>query len=242
MRGGFHAQYFTAQWYTIAMKFIQGTQASATKYIAGRLRSLLKNNQPVLWLVSGGSNIPIQKTVMDNLPDELTKTLTIIPLDERYGPYNHANSNSAQLRKSGFNPKHAEWIDILEQSLSPQDTMRLHNDFIARKIAAGDYMFITFGMGPDGHIAGILPHSPALQSTDLAVYYQAEDFERITFCADTIAAHCNEAVLCAFGESKSDAILKLASHNSRREDLPAMILHGIDSCTVFNDIIEGEKS
>ena len=31
---------------------------------------------------------------------------------------------------------------------------------------------MTLSMGTDGHIAGILPNSPALLSTELAVYYK----------------------------------------------------------------------
>lgn len=87
---------------------MKGSPEEAIRHITRRLRTVLSEGRPVLWLISGGSNIPIQKAVMDNLPDELTKILTIMPVDERVGPYNHANSNTAALRKAGFNPKHAE--------------------------------------------------------------------------------------------------------------------------------------
>lgn len=222
------------------MRFIQGSHRDAIHYISKRLREALGEGSPVLWLISGGSNIPIQKAVMDTLPNDLTKSLTIIPVDERYGPYGHKHSNTAKLRKAGFDPKHAELIDVLEGNLSPGETINLYKDFIARKIATGDYVFITLGMGEDGHIAGILPNSPPLFSTELAIYYKAPDYGRITLCADTIAAHCNEAVLCAYGDHKAKALLALSRHADNREQVPAMILQELADCTVFNDSIQGE--
>ena len=220
---------------------MKGSPEEAIRHITWRLRTVLSEGRPVLWLISGGSNIPIQKAVMDNLPDELTKILTIMPVDERVGPYNHANSNTAALRKAGFNPKHAEWIDILEEELSPGEVINLYKDCLARKIASDDYIFMTLGMGVDGHIAGILPNSPALLSTELAVYYKGTDFKRITLCADTIAAHCDEAVLCAFGDTKHSVLKQLYKHSDNREQVPAMLLYEVGNCTVFNNAIEGDR-
>lgn len=85
------------------MRFIKGSPEDAVKNISKRLLSVLSSGQPLLWLTSGGSDIPIQKAVMDNLPDDLTTILTIMPVDERVVPYNHADSNTTQLRRAGFN-------------------------------------------------------------------------------------------------------------------------------------------
>lgn len=219
------------------MRFVKGSPEVAAQHIAKRLFTLVKEGKSVLWLVSGGSNAPIQTMAMDLVPDYLSKHIAIIPIDERWGPYNHPESNTAKLRKAGFDPKHAEWIDLLEENLSPADTAKLLNDFMAREIGVNDYIFATLGMGPDGHIAGILPHSPALHRSDLAIYYKANDFTRITLCADAIAAHCNEVVLSVFGKSKTNAIEALASRDDQRENVPVMILKEIDNCTVFNDIV-----
>lgn len=230
---------FTHMRYTKTMRFIKGTTEQAVSYIAERIRTLLASDKSVLWLVSGGSNIPLQVAVMERIPDSLSKDLTIMPVDERYGPYNHPDSNCAQIRRAGFESKHAECVDILEEGRSADDTVRLLNDFVAREIAIGDYVFATLGMGPDGHTAGILPHSPALSCSDLAMYYKGSDFMRITLCADTIAQHSDEIVLSAFGEEKHDALRKLAGKDDEREIIPAMLLRETPNSTVFNDLIEG---
>lgn len=217
------------------MRFLRGTPQEAATDIAKRLNGLLAGKRSVLWLVSGGSNIVIQTMAMNMIPDKLSKSLYIIPVDERFGHYNHTNSNSAAMRKAGFDPKHAQWIDILERDLNLEQTTQLLNDFVAREIAKDDYIFATLGMGEDGHTAGILPQSPALTSTDFAVSYKAPDFTRITLCADTITAHCNEVVLCAFGQNKLGALERLRNKNESRQIVPAMILHQVDNCTVYND-------
>lgn len=222
------------------MRFIIGSAEDAAKHIAERLRTLLASGKSVLWLVSGGSNVFIQTAAMDMVPDSLSKNLTIMPVDERYGKYNNPNSVTTKLRKAGFDPKHAEWVDILEENLDPDETVSRFNQLLAREIAIGDYFFITLGMGADGHTAGILPHSPALLNSDMAIYYKGHDFARITLCADTIAQHSDEVVLSAFGDEKHDALHKLAGKDDQREVVPAMLLREVHNTTVFNDIIKGE--
>lgn len=231
---------FRQKKYNDGMRFIKGTAEQATEAIADRLIKLLSTGHSVLWLVSGGSNISIQTEAMQKIPEDLTRKLTIMPVDERYGPYNHTYSNAAQMRRSGFEPKRAEWIDILEGSESLEDTTRLLNDYMARKIAVDDYIFATLGLGAEGHTAGILPHSPALHCTDFVVSYKADDFIRITLCADTLAAQCDEAIVSAFGETKHQALQKLADSQDDRDSWPGDLLHEISNCTVYNDSIEKE--
>lgn len=220
------------------MRFIKGTPQVAAADIAQRLHELLASGQSVLWLVSGGSNIVIQTMAMNLVPDKLSKNLTIIPVDERFGPYNHPHSNTAGMRKAGFDPKHAEWIDILEENLDVTQTTQVFNNFLAREIAMDHYIFATLGMGKDGHTAGILPHSPALSSTDFAISYKAFDFTRITVCADTLTAHCSEVILSAFGKNKISALERLKNQDESRQIVPAMVLHQINECVVYSDEIE----
>ncbi len=217
------------------MRFIQGTPQVAANDIAERLNKLLAHKRSVLWLVSGGSNIAIQTMAMNMIPDGLSKNLTIIPVDERFGPYSHAASNSAAMRAAGFDPKHAEWIDILENNQTLEQTTQLLNSYLAREVAIGDYIFATLGMGEDGHTAGILPQSPALTTADFAVSFKAPDYSRITIGADALTSHVQEAVLCAFGDNKRAVLQHLKSQDESRQIVPAMILHQINDCTVYHD-------
>ena len=217
------------------MRFIQGTPQVAATDIAERLNTLLAHKHSVLWLVSGGSNIAIQTMAMNMVPDNLSKNLTIMPIDERFGLYNHADSNTAAMRAAGFDPKHAEWIDILEDNGTLEQTTQLLNSYLAREVAIGDYVFATLGMGEDGHTAGILPQSPALTTADFAVSYKAKDYTRISIGADALTAHVQQVVLSAFGSNKHAALEHLKSKDESRQIVPAMILHQIHDCTVYHD-------
>lgn len=227
--------------YTDYMKFVVSDPESVARAVGARMRTLLQSKPAVLWLVSGGSNIPIQHAIMEMVPDSLSRKLVIVPVDERFGPFGHKDSNSRQMRDAGFDPKHAEWIDPLDYGLSLAETVRLFNDTLSRKIADGAYIVGTFGVGADGHTAGILPYSPALHSSEIAVGYNAPDYTRITICADSIASHCDEAYISAFGENKKEAVMTILRRSDTREKIPALLFHNVDSSILYNDFIEKES-
>src|SRR6185437_1215993 len=85
---------------------------AAAGILAERLVAELSRKQRVLWLVSGGSNIPIEVEVIHKLPAELRPYLTLM-YDERYGPFDHPDSNARQLRAAGFSPDGATFVPAL---------------------------------------------------------------------------------------------------------------------------------
>ena len=88
--------------------------------IAVRIGDDLTQGKRVLWLVSGGSNIAAEVAVMQMLTaqskDKL-QNLAILPMDERYGPQGHKDSNTEQLRAAGFSVGVAAWVDVLMHCL-----------------------------------------------------------------------------------------------------------------------------
>src|SRR5258706_7607481 len=96
------------------MQFICAPLAEGEQALQAKLEAALKDGKRVLWFISGGSNIPVTVHVLDALPDELTRNLTIMPVDERYGPVGHKDSNAQQLHETGFQPKQATFIPILD--------------------------------------------------------------------------------------------------------------------------------
>ena len=118
--------------YNTFVVYIRSTKIKVTNDIVKKIAKQLAKNRTVLWLVSGGSNIDIEVSVLKML--ELgnldTGNLTIIAIDERYGKYDHKDSNSFQLRKAGFRPKHAKYVDVLDNDLSFEDTIKGYEDII----------------------------------------------------------------------------------------------------------------
>jgi 6-phosphogluconolactonase/glucosamine-6-phosphate isomerase/deaminase len=86
--------------------------------------------------------------------------------DERYGPVGHPDSNAAALDLAGFAPMQANVIPILVAGL---DLAATRENYQAAALAAfqkAEIVIGQFGIGSDGHIAGILPNSPATDTVD----------------------------------------------------------------------------
>src|SRR6185437_3559960 len=79
-----------------------------------RLVRELAGNKRVLWLVSGGSNIPASVQIMSNISTDLSRRLTVMLADERYGEPGHPESNWEQLEQAGFEGKNASLVRTLK--------------------------------------------------------------------------------------------------------------------------------
>jgi 6-phosphogluconolactonase/glucosamine-6-phosphate isomerase/deaminase len=205
--------------------------AELVKVILGELAG----GKHVLWLLSGGSAIDIAVQARQKLPEKCGK-LTAMLMDERYGSPGHPDSNWQQLLDAGFN---TEGIDS-RPTLRGEDfaqTARDFNKMLRAAFNAADTTVGLFGIGPDGHTAGILPGSPALSSRDLTAAYKGPDYERITM---TFAAFDKVDVAMAYvvGPEKT-AALKHLQKDLPVEQQPSQALKRINKVTIFNDVMEG---
>jgi 6-phosphogluconolactonase/glucosamine-6-phosphate isomerase/deaminase len=217
------------------MQFIR-TEAwdEAVAAVAGRLIQELKTGKFVLWLISGGSQIPSNTEIMRQIPDKLSQKLSIMPVDERYGPPGHADSNWAQLMQSGFQPKQAKLLPVLEAKLDFAATAERFNNLAGQAFADNQIVIGQLGLGADGHTAGILPASPACDDqTNLVAYYEAPPFKRLTL---TFAAlrKINVAYVLAFGENKLGALQNL-KQNLPLNQQPSQIVKDIAEAYIYND-------
>src|SRR4051812_4722359 len=96
-----------------------------------RLTKELAAGKHVLWLVTGGSNIDASVEIMECLPADLTKKLTIMVADERFGAVGHADSNEAQLEQAGFDPQQGTWRRVLRPRLTLEQTLKHYNQLAA---------------------------------------------------------------------------------------------------------------
>ncbi len=198
---------------------------------------------PTLWIISGGSNIPLSVEAMNRIDYDLSANLTVALADERYGPYGHPDSNWTQLKTAGFDPKRAQIIEVLtSDNPSLENTVQNYANAISQAFYENEHRVGQFGMGADGHIAGILPGSPASHETsDLVVGYQSDPFTRITLTFEAIK-QLNVAFLIAGGNTKHDQLVKLTSQDAPLSEQPAQIIKQITEAYVYNDQIEGENT
>lgn len=222
------------------MDLVQTADARpAVEKIVALLREAKARRERAVWLVSGGSAVAVAVQAMRELSQNNSDLgwLTIMQVDERFGPVGHAAGNWRQLQEAGFEPDSAHILPVLDGSTFDQTIAR----FEARLRAAFDratYTLGLFGIGADGHTAGILPHSPACQPTEkLAIGYQATDFARITITPEAIK-RLDAAVAYVAGEAKAPALAQL-QHDLPLAEQPAQALKLAKHAWIFSDQIKG---
>jgi len=209
--------------------------------MAEQLSSALAQGKRVVWLVCGGSNIPWVVACMNRLPTADTGTLTICLTDERYGIPGHTDSNWTQLDEAGFDRKQATIIPTLEADTTLQDTCQHYGAAVTAALDQAELVVAQFGIGGDGHIAGILPNSPAVDSPQPAVGYDAGKFMRITL-TPSVLRRIDSAYALVYGETKRHALEQLRDQNLPLTDQPAQILKEIDDAHVYSDQFDKQEN
>ncbi len=210
--------------------------ATAIADLQERLVTELSDAKKVLWLVSGGSSISSSVAVMDGIQPDLQHLLTIMLIDERYGPVGHPNSNFEQLMQAGFNEGAATLLSVLRPDYTLEETAADYNLIVQSEFARADIIISQLGIGEDGHISGILPHSPAAGVTEVLVTsYASAPYERITTTFRALQAIDADYSL-VFGNSKKAALHKLQTEQPLVEQ-PSQILKQLPEAYIYNDQI-----
>jgi 6-phosphogluconolactonase/glucosamine-6-phosphate isomerase/deaminase len=225
----------------------------AAEFIFVSIFGQLKSNKKVLFFLTGGSSIAVGAKVTEllrNISDQnLLKNLTITLTDERYGLLGHQDSNWQQLLEKGFSLPQAKLMPILTGE-NRDIAVGKFNENLEREFKETDYAIGLFGIGADGHTAGILPESSAVNAEGYAFGYETEKFERITITPKVIEK-LDEAIIWAQGENKWPIIKNLAEaptpkgvgvptesvgkNNLNISKQPAQILKKVPLLTIFTD-------
>lgn len=205
--------------------------------LTARLARELAADKRVLWLTSGGSNIAASVQIMDNISSELSKNLTVSLIDERYGPIGHPDSNWTQLLRAGFGGNQATPLRIVEPDLTLEETAAAFNARMEQASSDYDVIIGQLGIGDDGHIAGILPGSPAAtEQTALAIAYKSTPYERVTLTFPGLRK-LSAAYTFAFGEPKKPALQSLQTKTLDLSTQPAQILKELPESYLYSDQI-----
>lgn len=205
-------------------------------FIANSISNQLKLGKHVLFFVTGGSSISVGVKTAELLKekkiDSLLGNLTVMLTDERYGEVGHPDSNWAKLEKLGFNIQGAKLIPILTGDDRTITTEKF-NTILNEEFMITEYKIGLFGIGADGHTAGILPESVAVKCQELACGYDTPSFSRITMTALAIEK-LDEVVVFAQGEEKWKVIKNLEKDIDIIKQ-PAQILKKVPLLTIFTD-------
>ncbi len=225
------------------MEFIKTPDSTAGKQaVLARLQAELHSGKHVLWLLCGGSGVADEASILKNLLASTDASrLHVMLMDERFGPVGHSDSNWQQLQDAGCDFKAQQATPVLTQTDQTLDeTVAAYAANVAKAMDKADAIIGYFGMGADGHTAGILPHTPAaLEETQLAVGYESPPFIRITMTHPALV-RVTAAYVFAFGQAKTEALHRLKANTEAFEALPAKLLRELPEAYVYNDVVGDE--
>lgn len=219
----------------ISIKNTTKTQ-DAGDFLASAVIERLEEGKKVLLFLTGGSSIAVGIVLADILKKseigEKINNLTITLTDERYGPVEHFNSNLFQLKERGFDLPGANIVPILVDD-DRDITTEKFNNFLKEELVKAEYKIGLFGVGVDGHTAGILPESVAVDTEKFVVGYDTPVFSRITITPKAIEK-LDQAVVWMQGKDKWPVLDSLQNEIPIQKQ-PAQVLKKIPLLTIFTD-------
>jgi len=210
----------------------------AADHVADVLKKHLSRGERVLWLMTGGSGIAISVLASKKLVDTDLSNLYISLTDERFGPVGHKDENWQQLLNNEFTLMGGN----LYRPLNGNDianTASNFADWLDEQFKNADYSLGLFGIGTDGHTAGIKPHSQVATTNELVVSYHGEDFDRVTISFNSIRK-ISEAVIQISGNDKRVVTHQLIYEDIPLDTQPAQILKEIPIATIYSNNDKGE--
>lgn len=182
------------------MKIVPNANTEAIiSALAARVLARLNRNMPVLLLVSGGAcedaAIGAFSAIAGSFSNERGRLKMLFNLglvDERFGKAGHQDSNWRQLLDKGLDPARCNAMPMLveqaDEKVGLDEAVSHYNAFLSLAVSKHDegklYIVCLLGLGEDGHVAGILPESPASQMGDddarLVIGYRSALFPRVT--------------------------------------------------------------
>lgn len=211
------------------MNYARVAWGDAVSQMADKVNKALEEG-PVLLLLSGGSNIRTSVALRDKL--HISNDLTVGLTDERYGQPGHIDSNWQKLMDAGFDAKKVKLLPVLEGK-SIEETTEDYKEKLRNAFQTNSAIFGLFGLGEDGHTAGILPGSPAVESNEIVTHFPGPDFNRTTTTPVSFRS-IDTAFLVAYGENKLEQIQRLNEDLPTAEQ-PAQALKSIPELIIYCD-------
>lgn len=226
-------------------------QEDATETAALALNEIFAQNLNThkLFLVSGGSALKILDYIK---PEYLNEELTVTLVDERFSEDPEIN-NFLNLQKTAF------FQTALEREVHFIGTLPRPGEIVADMVSRFEMalknwknqnpqgkIIALFGMGTDGHTAGIFPFpenpkffSEEFESSKWVVGYTAPQkakFPQRVTTTFTFFKNIDHAVLFTCGKEKAQCLQNLISGQGQPHTLPALGLYETKNLEIFTDI------
>jgi 6-phosphogluconolactonase/glucosamine-6-phosphate isomerase/deaminase len=121
--------------------------------------------------------------------------------------------------------------------LEVDKTVQNYSNLVEDLTKKSDFTIATFGIGTDGHTAGILPGSPAVDAQQPVFGYVWQDYVRMTITPNWLEG-VDKAFVVARGRTKLEALSRLKAAGSSTSEIPSMLLNKIKDVVIYTDIKE----
>jgi 6-phosphogluconolactonase/glucosamine-6-phosphate isomerase/deaminase len=223
----------------ISPQFFESSEMAkqaATAAVEQALRAAANEDQPVLLLLSGGSNLQVAAKVDKKL---FTDTVTVMVLDERFSAEDDLN-NSLQVKAAGLPV--VETVPLAGESLA-EFAARFEKIITDWQTEFPDGVIVaTLGMGGDGHIAGISPFpededkfdSLFVDTNQLVVGYEGNlsPVERVTVTVNFLKL-IDVAIGYVVGDSKKSVLAAALNSEQKYHHLPFTVVNEMKSVQVM---------
>jgi 6-phosphogluconolactonase/glucosamine-6-phosphate isomerase/deaminase len=218
---------------------------------AKAISAILEKEQgkDILLMLSGGSAFAVYDAIS---PQWLSDHVTLAMVDDRFSRELDIN-NSHLLQATDFYNEsiNADAYFISTEVWNEQTPEELAKRFEHglrqwRKEFPKGVVIAVFGMGEDGHTAGMIPDEDYV-FTELfentgkwVVGYSTQNneyHERVTITMPFIREQVNHTVVFISGEKKRVAFDRLVAENGNLEETPARILCELKNVEIFTDIV-----
>ena len=193
-------------------------------------------DKPITLGLSGGKTpYSIYEALSRNIEDP-TK-LHVYIADERYVPFDHPDSNYGMILAS-FIGSHKETIGsfhFIDTRLSIQEAIDQYSDEL-KQISDGSLDMLFLGIGPDGHILSLFPHTEQVLDKVHDVVHSTTDrfvvHDRITMTSRFVL-NAKRIMLVASGNDKYSVIEDLKAGVKSVEESPVMMLRDHPHLQIF---------
>jgi len=209
---------------------LEQVSVQAAEHIASLARSAVGSRGRFDWLLAGGRTPERTYTILarETRADAFWNDAHVYWGDERCVAPEHSGSNFGAAKRTLLDPI----------GLCGEHVHRIRAELADRAAAAREYEdilparpdLLLLGMGQDGHIASLFPHSPALEEKCKRVadvIGPKPPLERITITPPVLASARYVMVLVA-GEAKADALARVFAKEGDVHETPARLVQEAD--------------
>lgn len=219
--------------------------ALATELLNSLANAVDADGVAVLGLCGGRSVVGLLKALMTSKDaNDVLKDVQFFMVDERLVPITDEQSNFRLLNELLFlellgnktiqrRQIHPFEPDDKQSDFGAANYLRILNGF------GGAFTSIVLGMGEDGHVAGLFPKHPALESAgrEFLTFFDSPKPPPARMTASLpLLTSAKTAILLAIGEGKRNAYERFQDHYESIEDCPAKLVSGIETVVIGTDL------